>query len=121
MSENDGITVRQTVAHTIQLWPHGLDTSCGSHLCEEKDTTTRSLSKPRSRISGAPPYDTTTTGPRGDLYNTRTVVNKYTSYILHYITFVQTLLLISVKLYTLMRTEEISIIVTFVIMPYSLL
>ena len=24
VSENDGTTVRQTVAHTIQLWPHGL-------------------------------------------------------------------------------------------------
>ena len=31
MSENDDITVRQTVAHTIHLWPHGLGTlyNCG--------------------------------------------------------------------------------------------
>ena len=31
-SENDGTTVRQTVAHTIQLLPHGLGTPRGSRL-----------------------------------------------------------------------------------------
>ena len=36
MSENDGITVRQTVAHTIQLWSHGLDTPRGSCLSRRK-------------------------------------------------------------------------------------
>ena len=36
MSENDGITVRQTIAHAIQLWPHGLGTPCGSHLSRRK-------------------------------------------------------------------------------------
>ena len=29
MPENNGITVRQTVAHTIPLWPHGLGMPCG--------------------------------------------------------------------------------------------
>ena len=32
MSENDGITVRQTVAHTILLWPHEQDTPYSSRL-----------------------------------------------------------------------------------------
>ena len=36
MSENDGTTVRQTVAHTIQLWPHELGTPCGSRLSRRK-------------------------------------------------------------------------------------
>ena len=36
MSENDGTTVRQTVAHTMQLWPHGLGTSCGSRPSRRK-------------------------------------------------------------------------------------
>ena len=36
MSENDGTTVRQTVSHTIQLWPHGLGTPCGSRLSRRK-------------------------------------------------------------------------------------
>ena len=31
ISENDGRTVTQLVAHTIHLWPHGLRTPCG--LC----------------------------------------------------------------------------------------
>ena len=33
----DGITVRQTVAHTIQLWPRGLGTPRGSHLSKRKE------------------------------------------------------------------------------------
>ena len=36
MSENDGTTVRQTVAHTIQLWPNGLGTPCCSRLSKRK-------------------------------------------------------------------------------------
>ena len=36
MSENDGITVRQTVAHPIQLWPHRLGTPCSSRLVRRK-------------------------------------------------------------------------------------
>ena len=32
MSENDGITVRQTVAHTTHLSPHGLGTPCVSRF-----------------------------------------------------------------------------------------
>ena len=36
MSENDGITVRQTEEPTIQLWPHGLGTPCVSRLSRRK-------------------------------------------------------------------------------------
>ena len=36
MSDNDGITVRQTVAHTAQLWPRGLGTPRGSRLSRRK-------------------------------------------------------------------------------------
>ena len=36
MSENDDITVRQTVAHTIHLWPHGLCTPYGARLSRRK-------------------------------------------------------------------------------------
>ena len=36
VSENDGITVGQAVAHTIQLWPRGLGTPCGSRLLRRK-------------------------------------------------------------------------------------
>ena len=51
MSENDGITVKQTVAHTILLWPHGLGTIISY------------VFKTSSRISGAGPYDTIIKGP----------------------------------------------------------
>ena len=37
MSKNDGITIRQTVAHTIQLWPHGLGMPRGSFLLKRKE------------------------------------------------------------------------------------
>ena len=84
MSENDGITVRQTVAHTVQLGPHGYVRHV-VHAFEEKGTIIRSVSKPRSRINGAGPYDTITTGPRWGVYNTCRRLNKYTSYILTYI------------------------------------
>ena len=33
MSENDGITVRQTVAHTTQLWPQVADISISYNIC----------------------------------------------------------------------------------------
>ena len=36
MSENDGTTVRQTVAHTVQLWTHDLGTPCGSRFSRRK-------------------------------------------------------------------------------------
>ena len=36
MSENDGITVPQTVAHIIQWWPHELGTPCISRLSRGK-------------------------------------------------------------------------------------
>ena len=36
VSENYGTTVRQTVAHTIHLWPHGLGTPCGSRFSRRK-------------------------------------------------------------------------------------
>ena len=65
MYENDGITVRQTVSHTIQLWPIGLGSPCGSRLSRrkaEKGTIIRSVSKPSCRNSGAGPYDTKTMG-----------------------------------------------------------
>ena len=35
-SEHDGITVRQTVAHTVQLRPRGLGTPCGSDLSRRR-------------------------------------------------------------------------------------
>ena len=35
-NENDIITARQTVAHTIQSWLHGPDTPCGSRLPSRK-------------------------------------------------------------------------------------
>ena len=63
MCENNGITVRQTVAHTIQLRPHELGMPCGSRL-----SIIRSVSKPSSRISSAGPYDTTAIEP-GEEYN----------------------------------------------------
>ena len=62
--ESDDITVGQTVAHTIQLWRHGLGTPCGSRLSKRTGTLIRSVSKPSGRNGGAGPYDTTTTGPR---------------------------------------------------------
>ena len=79
MSENDCITVRQTVEHTIHLWPHGMP--CGFMPFEEKCIIISSVSKPSCSSSGAGPYDTTTTGPRWGVYNTRRGLNKYTSYI----------------------------------------
>ena len=41
MYENDGITVKQTVAHTTQLWPHGLGMPCGSRLSRSKAYTAK--------------------------------------------------------------------------------
>ena len=83
VSENDGITVRQTVAHTIQLWPHGLGAMWFTPF-EEKGTIIHSVSKSSSHISGAGPYDTTTTDPRWGVYNAWGLIN--TQVILYYIT-----------------------------------
>ena len=81
MSENDDITVRQTVAHTITT----VATWARYAMCftpfEKKGTIIRSVSKPSCSNSGAGPYDTITTGPRWEVYNARWELNKYTSYI----------------------------------------
>ena len=50
--ENDGITVRQTVAHTIQLWPRGLSTPYGSCLSRRKaQWSVLSLSQAASMVA----------------------------------------------------------------------
>ena len=55
MSENDGITVTQTVAHIMLRY------AMWFVPFEEKDTIISSVSKPRCYNIGAGPYDTTTT------------------------------------------------------------
>ena len=59
MSENDGITVRQIVAHhtTVAIWARY---AMWFKPFEEKGTTVRFVSKPSS---GAGPYHTIPTGP----------------------------------------------------------
>ena len=44
-SKNDGITVIQTVAHTIQLWPHGLSMPCGWYLSRKRHNNSLCLSQ----------------------------------------------------------------------------
>ena len=80
MSENDGIAVRQTVSHhtTVTTWA---TYAMWFMPFEEKGTIIGSVSKPSNRISGTGPCDTITTGPSLGVYNTRRVLNKYTSYI----------------------------------------
>ena len=80
MSENNGITVRQTVAHTVQLWPHGLGTPCGSCLLRRKAHNPFCLSQAAAIVALAL-NDTTTTGSHWGVNNTRRGLNKYTSYI----------------------------------------
>ena len=66
MSENDGTTVRQAVAHTT----HHTTVSTWARYdvwftpFEEKGTLIHSVSKRSCRNSGTGPYDTTTTGSR---------------------------------------------------------
>ena len=60
MSEKEGITVRQTAAYTIHLWPHGLGTLWFTPF-EGEGTLIRSVPMPNSRKDDTGPYDKTTT------------------------------------------------------------
>ena len=68
ISENDGITVRQSVTSTIQLWLNELGTPCSSRILRRNlGTKIHYVPKPSCRNSGAGPYDITTM-KHGDVY-----------------------------------------------------
>ena len=62
MSENDGITVRQTVAHTVQLVTWGRYAMWFTPS-KEKGTLIRSVPKPNSGNNSTGQYNTMTMGP----------------------------------------------------------
>ena len=79
--ENDGITVRQTVAThhtTVAAWARY---AMWFTPFDVNGTIIRSLSKPSCRNSGAGPYDTATMGPGEEYIIFVGGLNKYTSYI----------------------------------------
>ena len=51
MSENDDITVRQTMAHTIQLWPHELSTHVVHAFRGERNNNPMCLSQAAALVA----------------------------------------------------------------------